>query len=63
MLNAFQRLGDRIVGRLVPEVTAEAGVQEHTVSCGCRWDSPGYIKWQMNCAGAACSPCYAAGPC
>lgn len=64
MLNAFQRLGDRIIGRLVPEVTAEAGVQDRTEDCGCFWDSPGYVRKHRSCvSGAGCGACYVVGAC
>lgn len=63
MIKAFQHLGDRIVGRLIPEVTAEAGVQDYQVSCGCFWDSPGYVRKVKNCAAGYCGACYIVGGC
>jgi len=61
MLRAVQDLGDRIVGRFVPPVVAEAGVQDYTVLCRCRIE--GYFRWayRKNCANGRCGPCYLAG--
>jgi hypothetical protein len=63
MVKALQNLGDRLVGRLVPEVVAEAGIQEYQLSCGCFWDSPSYLKKVKNCSGGACGACFVVGPC
>jgi len=63
MVKALQNLGDRLVGRLVPEVVAEAGVQDYQVSCGCVWESPGYSKKVKNCVGSKCGACYRVGSC
>ncbi len=63
MLNAIQRLGDRIIGRLVPEVTAEAFEVKWTHDCGCFWDSPGYVRKMSECYPQGCTACYVTGPC
>ena len=60
MVKALQELGDRIVGRFVPEVVAEAGVQDFSMHCFCRWGE----AWRRNCvAGGGCGSCYRAGRC
>lgn len=66
MVNRLQGLGDRIIGRFVPQVTAEAGVQDYTVYCGCwsiaKMDAPGYRVFRKNCvAGGGCGSCYSTG--
>lgn len=66
MVKALQNLGDRLVGRLVPEVVAEAGVQDYQRVCGCLWDSPGFMYKVQNCVGGpsgGCGACYAIRSC
>jgi hypothetical protein len=62
MVKALQNLGDRLIGRVVPEIVAEAGVQYVTVNCGCFWDSPGYVRKVKYC-NAVCGSCQVIGPC
>jgi hypothetical protein len=63
MVKALQSLGDRLVGRFVPEVVAEAGVQDYQTRCRCVWDSPTFIEWVKNCDRGVCGPCYIKGGC
>lgn len=57
MIKTLQALGDRLVDRLVPTVTAEAGVQDYTVYCFCGKATVGspYTVFRRNCAGGSCA--------
>ncbi|WP_328993186.1 hypothetical protein OG394_02665 [Kribbella sp. NBC_01245] len=60
MVKSLQNLGDRILGRFVPEVVAEAGVQDYQLYCYCQWDinRGRFVRWYKNCASGACGGCY-----
>jgi hypothetical protein len=62
MVKALQGLGDRIVGRFVPEVVAEAGVQDFTVFCYCVQYQLFATEYRKSCtSGGGCGPCYTDG--
>jgi hypothetical protein len=61
MVKALQGLGDRIVGRFVPEVVAEASVQDYSVFCYCKQYQLFAVNYRKDCVpGGGCGPCIAA---
>jgi hypothetical protein len=64
MVKAWQNLGDRLIGRVVPEVVAEAGVQDYQLYCGCFGEPGGvFVKKYKNCAAGYCGACYTVSGC
>ncbi|GIH19360.1 hypothetical protein Raf01_75320 [Rugosimonospora africana] len=53
MIKTLEKLGDRLLGRVVPQVTARANPPQCPWYCGCKF---GYLAYSQNAIGS-CGRC------